>query len=305
MPAERLMLTVSIVCAALNCLLIVLKQADIDYLSYLSLSTMIAGLMALGLFYRMSGRDQRIAAAVLCAAIFLFFSMCLSLYTYLLLPLTGPTIDPYLVAVDAFFGFHWPTVMEMAADYPVFSDILKWAYLSTIPQFALLIILLGLGGKFDDLYILLTSVAITATLTICFWGVVPSLGTSFVYALPEDVWTAISPVVGQDYGNYLRDTAANGPGEISPREIRGLIAFPSYHAVLAFTAIYAARRIRFIGPVFLVINLLIIPGIFVHGGHHLADLPAGFVLFAAGTVLATRLVTKAGKETKARPVVTA
>ena len=86
--------------------------------------------------------------------------------------------------------------------------------------------------------------------------------------------------------------AITGPEVISPTEIRGLIAFPSYHAVLAFTAMYAARTVRFLGPIFFIINLLIIPGIFIHGSHHLVDLFAGFAMFAFGTWLAVKAVNR-------------
>jgi len=55
---------------------------------------------------------------------------------------------------------------------------------------------------------------------------------------------------------------------------------------------YAARNVKYVAPVFLILNLLILPSIFIHGGHHLLDLPAGFLMFLFGTWLAKNAMEK-------------
>ncbi len=239
---------------------------------------------------RSKGRSERIASALICSGAFIFFSACLSLFNYLLLPIVRPLIDVPIAEIDAMFGYHWPDVMALAANYPAVTSVLKFAYITTIPQFAMLVVILGLSGRLRDLHVMITSVAITATLTICFWGLFPTLGAKSMYILTPELWAAVNPIVDEEYAKDLLRIGEHGPGLISPQEIRGLIAFPSYHAVLAFTAMYAARNVRFVAQIFLILNLLILPGIFIHGGHHLMDLPAGFAMFVFGTWLARRAV---------------
>jgi hypothetical protein len=48
------------------------------------------------------------------------------------------------------------------------------------------------------------------------------------------------------YANELVRLLHDGPGFISPRDTKGLVGFPSYHAVLALLVIWYARGIRFL-----------------------------------------------------------
>ncbi|MEM8645066.1 MAG: phosphatase PAP2 family protein [Pseudomonadota bacterium] len=253
-----------------------------------------AGMMffAGGLFYRQSGRSPRIGAALIGTSILIVFSMAASTFNYLLLPVKNPMIDAWLVSVDSFFGFHWPDWIAFAAENPTLSLILRWSYLSTLPQLGLLVVVLGLTGRLFDLHVLLTGIAITTVIGIIFWLIFPSMGTTVVYQIPPDVQRAAHMLVSMDYGEKLRALATVGPKELNPTDALGLIAFPSFHMVLASFCVYAARPLRWVFPVFVVINILVIPGTIIHGGHHMIDLPAGIALFALGTWLAHTLVAQ-------------
>ena len=100
------------------------------------------------------------------------------------------------------------------------------------------------------------------------------------------------PEVSTAYGDHMLLMAKQGPGLISPKEIKGLVAFPSYHIVLAITAVYASRTVKWAFPIYLVLNALILPGIYLHGGHHMIDLPAGLMVAAAGLYVAHKAVAK-------------
>ena len=303
-PTEFFMFLIGITIAMLNTALVFAKDAQIEWTSYSAIAGLIMVTIPIGMYYRLSGRSERIASALICTGGFILFSACLSLFNYLLLPIRGGTYDQLLVAVDAMIGFHWPDVMQWASGFPLVSIVLKAAYMSTMLQFALLIALLGFTGRLFELHKMITSVCITATFTICFWAVFPTMGPTYLFDLPAHVWQGIGSVVDANYGNDLRSVAANGPGLITPTEIRGLVAFPSYHAVLAFTAIYAVWTLPYVRWVFLLINLLILPAIFVHGGHHFVDLPAAFVMFLFGTVVAKAAV-KRDYERYSMPIIAA
>lgn len=281
-PAERLILLVASVALLISLVTVGLKGFDVLWTAYLGSAVIPLMLIGAGLYYRLSERSASIANTMIGAGIFIGFTVIMSMYNYLLLPLTTPVIDPTLAKIDGMLGYYWPDVMAWAAAHPDVSNLLKFAYITTIPQIAVLVVILGLSGRARELHRLLIAVVITAVIAICFWGVFPSLGAKSLYSLSPEIWNAVNPIVDLEYRNDLIHIAANGPGLIAPNEVRGVIAFPSYHAVLAFIAIWSARSIKWAFPVYLVLNLLILPACFIHGGHHFVDVPGGFVVFLIG-----------------------
>ena len=290
MPAEKSMLLISLVAGPIAVTSFLWRELNVDWVSYGASMLVVLLLMVTGYFYRKTGRSERIGAATTCAGLFIFFTICLSIYNYMLLPLWRAPIDVQLNAIDQWFGYSWPAVIEWAGQHPVINEIIRFAYLSTLPQFAALVVILGLSGRIKELHVLIASVTITATFAITFWGLFPSLGAKSLYDLPQAMEMLASPIIDTTYGDAMLRMAVEGPGYITPKDIKGLIAFPSYHIVLAVTAIYAARTVKWAMPIYLVLNLLIMPGIYLHGGHHLIDLPAGLVVAAAGLYLARRMV---------------
>jgi len=283
---ELFALSVTLLAYALNAVLIVLKNIEVDFLKYGLAIGGGAVLIALGMLYRRSGRSENLSLGLVGAGIFILFTLALSMFNYLLLPLTSPLIDPILVKIDSMMGFSWPTFFTATAEYPTITTLLKLVYNSTMLQLTLLVVLLGLTGRQEALHKLLMLVVITGTLAICFWGLWPSFGTLAVHEMSPELMQRVSPTVDLEYRDSLMQIAENGPGFLTPNEVRGLIAFPSYHMVLALISVYAAASIRAIFPVFLVLNILMIPATIINGGHHLIDLIGGlaFFLFAVFVV---------------------
>ena len=292
LPAEKTMLMVSTLAGAIAVVSFLWNGQNVDWAAYGAVMALVAGMVGMGYFYRVSGRSERIGAATICAGLFIYFTICLSLFNYHLLPTWRAPIDPQLAQIDQFFGYHWPSIIEWAGQHPTINNILRIAYVSTMPQLALLVVILGLSGRIKELHVLILSITITATFTICWWGFFPSFGASSIYQLPAAMEALASPELGTAYGGYLVSLGLNGPQFITPSEIKGLIGFPSYHTVLAVTALYASRTIKWIFPIYLVLNVLILPGVFVHGGHHMVDLIGGLVIAFGGLYIARNVVYK-------------
>lgn len=289
---ERLSITVILITLSVDLMLIYWKGAQIDWYAYAKLSGLCLLIVAGGIVYRVIDRSERIASTLICSGLLVAFSMVLALFNYLLLPVSAPFIDEYIAKADAILGFHWPDIMIWASKHPIISVILKISYMSTMAQLSILIALLGLTGRRQQMDVLLLTVIISATIAICFWGLFPSSGAMSVHNLPAEIEMAVAPVVGQEYGAELRRIATEGPGVIAPYEIRGLIGFPSYHASLAFVALFASFAIKRVFPIFLILNLLILPATLIHGGHHLLDLFAGFLLFWGAWMVAKYIIQR-------------
>lgn len=289
-PAEKFVISISLAAMAINLFQIIRNDVLFDWPGYGFVVTVATMTFLAGQYYRVSDRSARIGAAMTGTGLLIFFTMALSIFNYLLMPTARPPIDSLIVQVDSMFGYHWPDVIHFAAEHPILNTIIKFAYLSTMPQLAILVIVLGLTGRVRMLHVLLVGVTITATAAIVFWGFFPTHGAKSLFTLPQEIELAADPVVTTAYGQELLRLAKEGPGFLTPDDIKGLIAFPSYHAVLAFLAIYASRPVRWLFPIYLVINVLIMPGTIMHGGHHLMDVPGGLILFLVGIYLTEKVV---------------
>ena len=71
------------------------------------------------------------------------FSTSCCLLTYLLLPFAGPEIDGQLAAIDHAISFSWPALMTLAANHEIVTSILRYVYLSVLPQIFVLLLVQG------------------------------------------------------------------------------------------------------------------------------------------------------------------
>lgn len=301
---ERFVLLITTCLVGLSIAQVVWRGIGFDWAAYGSIGAIALVCIAGGQFYRISGRSERIGVALTCTGLFAVFSAFMVVFNYLLMPITRPSIDPWLVWIDGLYGYHWPDVMAWSVQQPTASLVLKLVYMSTVPQLAVLVVILGLTGRVRQLHVFLLSVVITSVTGVVFWGMFPSHGPSAMFSLPPEVVRSLNPVVADDYGRELLRLATNGPDYISPENVKGLIAVPSFHAVLAFQAIYAMRGVKWLFPIFLIVNILILPSTLVHGGHHLIDLPIGFLWFLAGLWIAKRTVDSMYRNTDKPPFLT-
>lgn len=285
----------------LNLGLMMFRGGAIDGMAYGVLVLLAVLLGSIGQYYRHSGRGEAIGDALTCSALMILFSNSVIVFNYLLLPVERPVIDHHLIALDTLIGYSWPAAVQFGADHPWFNVVVKYAYMTTMPQITVLVVLLGLTGRRIWLHRLLLSICVTSVLLICFWALFPSHGPSAFYSLSQNLINAVQPIVGPNYGETLKTMMADGPKVVRPSDVEGLIAFPSYHTTLAFICAWCAFGFRPLFPAFLVLNALILPGTLIHGGHHFVDLPAGFILFLLGAIIANRVVEEL-PETADRPI---
>jgi len=279
---ENVLISICIFVLITDILLFQFVDARIDYVGFALTSTVVLLLLVLGLIYRhIRTGGERLGITLICTALLILFSNVGAILNYLLLGIAGDSIDTVLVRIDAALGFHWPSFVAWMAQYPTFSESLGWAYNSTLPQIVVVILILGFTDRHESLYVMILCLIISALLTIGFWGAFPSFGTTAVYTIPEDIVQMIKPVVGNDYGEKLRALANNVQPEISPKNVLGLIAMPSYHTIMALVTCYAVSGLRHWRYPFFALNILVALSIPLHGGHHLIDLIGALILSAA------------------------
>lgn len=288
--SERFIIASLAVTSSLCAILALQRTVTFDIEAYVFLSGLGVSLVCLGLFYRLSGRSPAIGATVIGTGLFLWLTLSVSTLNYLLLPVRVGSMDSLLAGLDGALGFHWPAVMETASRHPALAEVLGIVYQTSLLQIAVLIVTLGLTSRLAELDRMLVTLSVAAMATVAFWSIFPSLGTAAIYALPADVVAKVGPVVDLDYGRGLVDLATHGAAFIDPRNAKGLIAFPSFHTVIAFVCVFYSRRVKWLFAVLLPLNMTMLPAIVIHGGHHLVDLVGGAVFFAAASIIAEKIL---------------
>jgi len=214
-------------------------------------------------------------------AFLLAFSLAASLFNYLLLTRAGARIDLQLARLDRAMGFDWPQVMAWMALHPSLNLAAKVAYSSMLPQVALLTVILAARDP-QAVYRFQLALALSALACIAIWSFAPSFGAFSVYPPPPQMTLALDQAYAHDLVRLLRD----GPGLLSPRDTKGLIGFPSYHAVLALLVVWHARVLAFLRWPAILLNMAVILATPVQGGHHLVDVLAAFPIAAIALFVA-------------------
>lgn len=286
-PAEKICATVIVVLFLLDAILIQIKGVGVDWTGYGVTCAIGIGAIVIGQLYRTKRLEEKIALATTASGLFILFTISCSIFNYLLLPVGDRRIDPLLIKLDAMLHYSWPEAVVYVASLPWLASLLRFIYMSSLPQLIVILIILGFLGQRERLHQFLLTGVFGALMAIAFWAVFPSSGPSAFEILPAEV--ARSFVVGAAYGTELNRLALDGPSFLSPKDALGLIAFPSFHTVMACMAVWFMAQTKRVFPLFLIVNILMLPAILVQGGHHLVDVFAGFIVFGLALVASRML----------------
>lgn len=246
-------------------------------------------IMVSGLLLRVAGWLPRLSLTLVAVGFFPIFSSLIALTGYMFFPLQRPLIDETLFRIDDFLGYDWVLAVTWLAEYPQLSTVLKYVYLSSLPQLLLLLLVLGFLGRVVALHRLVVTGMLAACCITLFWAVFPSFGPSAYLDVPADVIARAGLLVTPEYGAQLMDLAQNGIARIEKHQLLGTMAFPSFHILMATLALFFARGTWLFWP-YVAVNAFMIPATLTHGGHHLIDMPGGVVLFVLSYALAVRLL---------------
>ena len=289
LPAERWMLAIICGFGVMAVLLTQTLGREVNWPPFLAGFFGTLGLMVIGAYVRGMKDTPRLALALIGVAIFMGFTAVSSVFIFALFPLPRPLIDPWLISVDARLGYDWPSFVLALSAYPSFARGLGLLYHTSLPQIVLTICLLATLGRTVTLHRLLVVGILTLVAAVAIWWVFPSIGPSGFSSIPEDVRLATGLYFDSNYGAYLRKLVEIGPPRISPEVMTGVVAFPSYHMVMACMVVWYTRNTVMFLPA-LVVNGLMIPATLSHGGHHLIDLAAGVAVFACCAWAAGRII---------------
>lgn len=285
LPGEWFVVRIILVLAALDAVLLYFKNIPVDIVGYVSVIGIGLFLVAAGQYYRVVRNEGRLALALVAAGLFVLFTIIGSVFNYMFLPNTFAPIDDFLMQVDAAMGYHWPSLLTWISHYPWFGTFLYQVYFTSLPQLLVIILVLGFMGQAQALHRFLLTGVIGALLAIVIWALFPNFGAKSFHDLPQSVLEAFPIAVTPAYGDALLALSRDGVDYLSPKNVLGLIGFPSFHTVMACMSVCFVPRHRILMPVIFCLNAFMAVAILVQGGHHLIDMIGGVGVFAMAYAL--------------------
>ncbi|MFE3836302.1 phosphatase PAP2 family protein [Pseudogemmobacter sonorensis] len=291
LPAERVLLAMVFAIGAAALALVAAMGRVVEWGGFLPGLLGAVAIIAVGVYARAWRRMKRLGDVAVGIGLFMGFTAIVALFIYALFPLPRPMIDHELLGLDAMLGYDWVAFVEALARWPAIGSFLGWLYMSSLAQIILVIALLGAMGRETALHRFLMVGMLTMILAVAIWWTWPSVGPS-AWRLPDPAAAErIGLVFSPRYGAILLHLVQEGPAVIRVEEIMGMVAFPSYHIVMAWMVLWYAWRTPLSLP-FLASGIAMVPATLSHGGHHLVDLIAGSLLFGLCAWLAARIVTE-------------
>jgi hypothetical protein len=238
----------------------------ITFISWL----LAAVVMAFAVPYRVSGRSVTIADGLEVIAISSMFTHAGYVLTYLAARTNRPLADAAYAAADADFGFSWPVWHAAVVSHPLVEKVLSFCYSATWPQVlgVVLLAFMGYGARARE-FIWTAIVSLGLTTLIGGWFPAESAPAFFGINLG-----------GRDYHDIL-ELRGTAPATFALDHLAGIVSFPSYHAVLAVTFIWALRKFGWWTWAAIFLNATMVISALTSGGHYLVDLLAGVAVAVA------------------------
>lgn len=228
-----------------------------------------------GYLYQTWRPEPRLAAMLFGTGFLISFSAAGSALNAMLLVVAGPRVDNALAQADRALGIDWPNMMLALTDHQALLWVLQFAYSAMLPQIALTVIVLATLGRIASVYRFVLAVAIGALICIFIWTLFPAFGAMSVYHFDAATIARLHVPVDGAYGQALIKMLHDGPGLITPTDAKGLIGFPSYHAILALLLIWYLRDVPWLRWPALLFNGVVVFATPIEGGHHWVDVFAG------------------------------
>ncbi len=255
---------------------------------------LIAGIafmmLVLSWFYTVKRPDARIAAASNATLFLIVFTLLLATLSYLACSLGWPLLDNNFEAIDRALGFHWSAHMSFVAERPALAKILLVAYQTSMPQVALVILVLVAVQRYERLEQFLLLFAITATTVIVAAAVWPSFGPFAMNTPPPEVLAPISdPYPAAWHMKHFLALRDGSMREIPLNNFQGLVSFPSFHTALALITVWALFPVRWLSTPVYILNGVLIFSTLAIGGHYLSDLMGGALTGLGAIALVSRM----------------
>lgn len=252
-----------------------------------TLPALLCALFGLGQYFRY--RRQRLDLHAMCnIAVQIVLVLLLGvLLTYAATAANFPYRDAELHKLDQALGLDRTVYLDLFRAHPWLNDIVAVAYLTLLPQFAIVPVMLLATGKTARAHSLLFAIGIALLLT--------SMVATFVPAVSAFYYLDIAPLalatLSLDFQSLLRTIEALRSGALQTirlDDLQGLITFPSFHTAGGLLLAWAAFAVPYVRWVGLGLNAALIAATPVVGAHYFIDLMGGAAVAAIAIFVANK-----------------
>ncbi len=265
---------------------------------------LVGALTAVGTFYRRYRKMAEFETACYETALLIAFSLGAAVLSYLVTSLDFPLIDDRLTAADAALGFDWMAYVGFVNQRPWLGFLSTLVYVTTLAQVSTTVVLLALSGKIAETRQFMSAVMIAALISIAISGLLPAAGALAALRPPAEFTALNAPLVDLSYKQVFFDLRDGTLRLIDLANLKGLIAFPSYHGALSVLVVFGFTAFgRWIIPVGL-LNGAVLLATPVDGGHHMIDVVAGIAtawVAWKGAKMFDRATSRSAAEATSRP----
>lgn len=267
-------------------------RLTVAWTSNLTLPALLCVLFGLGQYFRY-GRQRPDLHAICDIAMQIVLVLLLgALLTYAATAANFPYRDADLHRLDQIMGLDRTVYLDLFRAHPWLNDIVAVAYLTLLPQFAIVPVMLLAVGKTARAHRLLFAIGIALLLT--------SMVTTFVPAVSAFYYLDVAPsgpaTLSLDFQALLRTIEALRSGALQAirlDDLQGLITFPSFHTVGGLLLAWAAFAVPYIRWVGVGLNAALIAATPVVGAHYFVDLMGGAAVAAIAILAANKFYRSA------------
>lgn len=220
------------------------------------------------------------------------YSIAVVLMSYLFTAANMPLADAALVHADRALGFDWMGWLGWVNEHPRLGIILAYAYQSSMPQVACVLVLLAFTNRHDHLAEFLTLFWLTTVTTITISALLPAIGAYEYFQPARHLYENLAPSGGIAHIDQVLGLRNGTDRLIDLANLNGLVAFPSFHTQLAVITTWAFWRVPLVRYPAAILNGLVVMSTPTQGGHYLVDILAGgslavlFIMFLRPSVRA-------------------
>lgn len=199
----------------------------------------------------------------------------------------APMADTWLIKVDRAIVVSAPTVVAAINDGPSWLiDLLRICYAKTGLFLFITLIACHLINRPQVAWrmILIWMVSLVTVSLVAF--AVPAFG-AFQY-VPLEQSSALPAGAGRYYWKALETFRSDAHPILALNRVGAVVSFPSFHTICALLFAQAWRGVRIMSPVSAVLAAIVIVATIPMGGHYVADVLAGVIVW----LLCTRIVDR-------------
>ena len=229
------------------------------------------------------------ATAVECIALMAVMSFSFVMLSYEVARLGMPYADATFDRMDHALlpGFDWVgSVSAFAATgWPL--RIANFAYDSLWWQNIVLIVLLCATGHSARCWRYSLAWAFSLALALLVFAALPAVGAYGFHHVPHRLVSGIGSSAAWRAPILLEHLRAVPLITVDPRDMVGIVQFPSFHTASACLFCWGMWVVRWARPPAIALNVCVVCASVPIGGHYLVDIPAGIVTAMLGVAAAT------------------